>query len=152
MTVVKSNLRTAATWVIRVPTGTPDYLYRTEDTGLHTNPERWLQDYHWEPVAQIPITVAGAAGQQNVGAAVAAGKTRRIREVTVRHAGTNGTVITLLDAAGGNIKLSFDVPAQTTRVWSSQDGRRIAAGLQPVIQSSDVTGGNTFITLSGDEE
>lgn len=123
----------------------------TQDTGLNTNPERWLHDHHWEPDAEITISVAGAAGEQNVGGAVPAGQTRRIREMTVRHAGTNNTVVTILDETGGNIKVSFDVPAQTTRVWSSQDGRAIGAGLQPVVQSSDITGGNTMVSFSGVE-
>ena len=113
--------------------------------------ERWLHDNHWEPDAEIPIVAAGAGGELPVGGAVPAGETRRIREITIRHEGTNNTVVTLLDATGGNIKLSVDVPAQTTRTWSSQDGRLIGAGLQPVIQTSDITGGSTFVSLAGVE-
>ena len=122
-----------------------------QDTGLNTNPERWLQDNHWEPDAEIPIILAGAPGELAVGGAVPAGETRRIRELTIRNAGTNNTVVSLLDESGGNIKVSIDVPAQTTRVWSSQDGRAIAATLQPVIQTSDITGGSTFVSISGVE-
>ncbi len=95
--------------------------------------------------------MAGAGGEQDVGGAVPAGETRRIREFTVRHAGTNNTVVSILDQTGGNIKVSIDVPAQTTRTWSSQDGREIAATLQPVVQSSDLTGGNTFVSVAGVE-
>lgn len=127
------------------------YPLIVEDLGTHTNPERWLHDKHWEPDAEITIAAAGAGGEQDVGGAVPAGETRRIREITIRHAGTNNTVVSLLDASGGNIKLSIDVPAQTTRVWSSEDGRLIGTGLQPVIQTSDVTGGSTYVSVAGVE-
>jgi len=127
------------------------YPLIVEDLGTNTNPEKWLQDNHWEPDAEITIAVAGAGGEQDVGAAVAAGATRRIREITLRHEGTNNTVVTLLDETGGNIKVSIDVPPQTNRTWSSQDGREIATGLQPVIQTSDITGGSTYVSLSGVE-
>ncbi|MBA7489832.1 hypothetical protein ES702_00366 [subsurface metagenome] len=121
----------------------------TEDTGVHSNPEKWLHDNHWE-AEEVTITVAGAGGEQNLGAAVPAGETRRIRELTIRHAGTNNTVVTLL-IAGGNTKVSIDITAQSTRVWSSQDGRQFIATEQSAIQSSDVTGGNTFVSAGGVE-
>jgi hypothetical protein len=121
----------------------------TEDTGLNTNPEKYLHDNHWE-AEEVTISAAGAGGQQNLGAVVGTGLTRRIRELTIRHAGTNNTVVTLL-IAGGATKVTIDVPAQSTRVWSSQDGREFAAGEQSACQSSDVTGGNTFISASGVE-
>lgn len=129
-----------------MPRGAPG-----DDSGVNTNPERWLQDNHWEPEAEITIAATGAGGEEEVGDPVATGETRRIREITIRHEGTDNTVVTLLDESGGNIKVSIDVPAQTTRVWSSQDGRSIAATLQPVIQTSDVTGGSTYVSLSGVE-
>ncbi len=132
-----------------MPTGS---VGETEDTGVNTNPERWLQDNHWEPDAEITIAAIGAGGEQPVGGAVPAGETRRILEITIRHLGTNATVVTLLDASEGNIKLSIDVPASTTRVWNSEKGgRAIAATLQPVIQTSDITDGGTYVTLSGVE-
>jgi len=111
--------------------------------------EQWLQTYHWN-TDEVTISANGAAGQRNLGIPVGAGLKRRIREITIRHAGTNNTVVTLL-VAGGATKLTIDIPAQTTRVWSSQDGREFAAGQQPACQSSDITGGNTFITASGVE-
>lgn len=120
-----------------------------EDSGTHTNPEAWLQDYHWD-CDEVTINAAGVGGEQNLGAVVGAGLVRRIREITIRHAGTNNTVVTIL-VSGGATKVTIDVPAQTTRVWSSQDGREFSAGEQPAVQSSDVTGGNTFITPSGVE-
>lgn len=122
-----------------------------EDTGLHTNPEQWLQDNHWETPAEVIVTPAGLPGQQNLGAAVPALKVRRIREITIRNAGTNNTVVTLLIAAGAT-KLTLDIPAQTTRVWSSEDGRAFIAAQQPAVQTSDVTGGSTYITASGVEK
>jgi len=118
---------------------------------MGANPEKYLHKYHWNTPAEIPITVAGAPGQLALGGAVAAGRTRRIREVTVRHAGSANTVVTIYDANGGNILLTIDVPAQSTRTWSSQDGRAVAATLQPVIQTSDVTGGSTFVSAAGVE-
>lgn len=121
----------------------------TEDTGVNTNPERWLHDNHWELDAEIEIAVADT--DENVGGAVPAGLTRRIREITIRHEGSANTVVTLFDAAAGNIKLSIDVTAQSTVTWSSQDGREIAATLQPVIQTSDITEGSTFVSLAGVE-
>jgi len=111
--------------------------------------ERWLHENHWE-ANEVTIAVAGAPGQQNLGAVVGAGLTRRIRVLFIRHAGTNNTVVTVL-VAGGATKVSIDVPAQTTRVWSSQDGIEFTAGQQPAVQSSDITGGNTYISPEGVE-
>lgn len=117
--------------------------------GTHTNPELWLHTNHWE-ADEVTIAAAGVGGQQNLGVAVPAGVTRRIREIKIRHAGTNNTTVTLLIAAGAT-KVTIDVPAQTTRVWSSQDGRLFTAGQQPVVQTSDVTGGSTYVSASGVE-
>lgn len=125
------------------------YPLIVEDLGTHTNPEKWLHDNHWE-ADEVTIAVAGAPGEQNLGGPVPAGVTRRIRELTIRHAGTNNTVVTLL-ISGGAIKVSIDVPAQTIRVWSSQDGREFGPGEQPAVQTSDVTGGSTYISAVGVE-
>lgn len=121
----------------------------TQDSGLNTNPERWLHVNHWE-ADEVTIAVAGAPGEQNLGAVVPAGETRRIRELTIRHAGSNPTVVTLL-ISGGATKISIDVPAQTTRVWSSQDGREFDPGEQPAVQTSDITGGSTYVSAVGVE-
>lgn len=102
----------------------------------------------WNSGTEVTIAVAGVAGQQNLGVAVATGKKRVITELTIRHAGTNNTIITLL-IAGGATKLTLDIPAQTTRVWSGQ--RDFTAGEIPAVQSSDVTGGSTFVSASGIE-
>lgn len=120
-----------------------------QDTGVHTNPEQWLHDHHWSP-NEVTIAAAGAGGQQPLGAPVATGMVRRVRELTIRHAGTNNTVVTL-NLIGGAPQATIDVPAQTTRVWSSQDGRDFAAGTTPGVRSSDVTGGSTFVSASGVE-
>jgi hypothetical protein len=119
----------------------------TVDSGVHSNPEKWIHDNHWE-AAQVTIAAAGAPGQQNLDVVVPAGVTRRIRTIHVRHAGTNNTVVTLL-IAGGAVKRSWDVPAQTTRVISSEDGWSFAAGQQPAVQTSDVTGGSTYVGAEG---
>jgi len=123
----------------------------TQDTGLHTNPEQWLQDNHWEPAAEVTVAAIGVGGQQDLGAAVAGGEVRRIRELTMRNDGSNNTVVTLL-VSGGATKLTTDVPAKTTRVWSSPDGRSFAAGQVSAVQTSDVTGGSTYVSASGVEE
>ena len=119
--------------------------FPNEDTGVNTNPERWLHDHHWDSYTQL---VLNAAAPQNLGIAVPAGLWRRIREITVRNTAQANTVITL-SGAGVN-RLSFDVPAQTTRTWSSQDGRAFGAGQQPQISSSAAAvGSETYITASG---
>ena len=125
----------------------PEASPSNEGISLLTNPELWLHQHHWE-CNEVTINAAGAGGQQNLGGAVPAGVTRRIREITIRHAGTNNTVVTLL-ISGGATKVTIDVPAQTTRVWSSQDGREFAVGEQPAVQSSDITGGSTYVSASG---
>jgi len=114
-------------------------------------PEKLIHQNHWDTNDEIIIAAAGAGGEQSLGGAVAVGKARRIREVTVQHLGTQTTTISILDQSGGNVVLSFDVSAQATRVWSSEDGRLIGARLQPVIQSSNVTGGNTVVFAAGIE-
>ena len=121
----------------------------TLDLGTHTNPEQWLQLYHWES-EEVEVDAAGVGGEQNLGAAVGVGKVRRIREITIRHAGTNNTVVTVL-LSGGATKLTIDVPAQTTRVWGSEDGRSFSAAQQPAVQTSDVTGGSTYVSAAGVE-
>jgi len=85
----------------------------------------------------------------NFGAVVAVGATRRIKVITIRHAGSDNTVVSIF--LGAVVKVSIDVPAQTTRVWSSEDGIEFLAGEQPIIQSSDVTGGSTFVAGEGIE-
>ena len=113
------------------------------------NSEKWLHDDHWE-CDEVTVTVAGVPGEQNLGAVVGAGLVRRIRELTIRHAGSNNTVVTLL-ISGGADKISIDVPAMTTRVWSSEDGKAFLATEQSAVQTSDITGGSTFVGASGVE-
>jgi len=66
--------------------------------------------------------------------------------------GTANTIITLRLAGAAVARVSFMVPAQSSRVWSSQDGREFVAAEQAVVQSSNVTGGSTFISAAGVEE
>jgi len=121
----------------------------TQDSGLHTNPEKWLHDNHWE-ADEVTIAVAGAPGEQNLGAVVPAGETRRIRVLHVRHAGSNNTVLTLL-IAGGAVKRSWDIAPQSTRVINSEDGWEFQPGELPAVQTSDVTGGSTYVGPEGVE-
>jgi len=119
----------------------------TEDTGVHTNPEQWLNDNHWDSGAEVVLNAVAAV---NLGAAVAAGVVRRIREITVRNTSQANTVVTL--SVGAVNRLSFDVPANTTRVWYSDNGRLFVAASQPLIASSAAAAGQeTYITASGVE-
>jgi len=125
------------------------YPLIVEDTGINTNPERWLHDNHWDNGAELVLNAAAAV---NLGAAVGAGATRRIRSITVRNTALVNTVITLSQAAPAQNRVSFDVPAQTTRVWSEQDAVEFLAAVQPQIASSAAAvGAETYIHASGVE-
>jgi hypothetical protein len=121
----------------------------TEDTGVNTNPEKWLQEHHWDSGAELVLNSSAAV---NLGAVVATGATRRIRSITVRNTATANTVITLSQAAPAQNRVSFDVPAQTTRTWSEEDGVQFLAGVQVQISSSAATvDSGTYIHASGVE-
>jgi len=122
----------------------------SSNLGKNTNPEQWKHDNQWE-AEEVTITAAGVGGQRNLGVAVAAGKKRRVEEVTINHLGTNNTNVTLL-ISGGATKVTIPVPAQTGRVWFSNNGRKFTAGQISAVQSSDVTGGNTLVSASGVEK
>ena len=120
-----------------------------EDTGLNTNPERWMHDHHWDSGAELVLNAAAAV---NLGAAVGAGATRRIRAITVRNMAAANTVITLSQTGPAQNRVSFDVPAKTTRTWSEQDAVEFLAGVQVQIASSAaVAGSETYIHASGVE-
>lgn len=117
------------------------------DTGIHTNPQQWLHNWHWDSGAELVLVNAVAA---NLGAVVAAGRVRRIKEITVRNMAQSDTIVTI--SVGGVNRLSIEVPLQTTRVWSSEDGRAFTAGQQVQAASSAAGAGTqTFITASGVE-
>lgn len=121
----------------------------TQDTGLNTNPERWLHDNHWDSGAELVLNAAAAV---NLGVAVAAGATRRVRSITVRNLALVNTVITLSQAAPAQNRVSFDVPAQGARTWSEQDAVEFLAGVQPQISSSAAAAGaEAYIHASGVE-
>jgi hypothetical protein len=113
---------------------------------LKESSEEYRHKHNWSD-DEITVAVAGVGGQQNLGSVVTAAK-RRIRALTIRHEGTNNTVVTLL-VAGGARKKSINILAQTTREWSEEDGAKFVTGEQPAVQSSDVTGGFTYISGSG---
>jgi len=125
----------------------PEASPSNEGISLLTNPEKWLHDNHWD-CDEVEVAVAGAGGEQNLGAAVGVGLTRRITEITIHHAGTNPTVVTLL-VAGGATKWSYVVPDGMSRTIPLD--REFIAGEQPAVQTSDVTGGSTFVSASGVE-
>jgi len=116
--------------------------------GSRPSSEEWVDKHHWD-CDEVEITVAGEPGQQNLGTAVPAGKKRRIRTLKIRHSGINNTVVTVL--AGATVKFTIDVPPQTTRLYEEKEGIKFQGGEQPVVQSSDVTGGSTFVRASGIE-
>lgn len=131
------------------PTEPPSDPIPVQDTGVNTNPERWMHDHHWD---NGPELVLNAAAAVNLGAAVAAGATRRIRSVTVRNTALANTVITLSQVLPAQNGVSFDVPAQTTRVWSEQDAVEFLAAVQVQISSSAAAAGaETYIHASGVE-
>jgi len=112
----------------------------------------FMHNNQWDSGEELDLNAA--ATPQELGAAVDTDKTRRVMEITIRHAGSANTVVTLgtdLGTGDEEIRLSIDVPAETTRVWSSSPGRTFDAGETPEIQTSDVTGGDTYVTASGVE-
>lgn len=120
--------------------------------GEHTNPEKYRADNHWQTPAEIPIIAAGGPGELPLGAVVPAGYQRRIMYLKLRHTGTANTIVSLTESVGVTTLDSWDVPAQTTRVVSVQVGWRFDAAEQPAVQTSDITGGGTFVTAIGLEE
>lgn len=121
----------------------------TVDTGVNTNPERWLHDHHWDS-EEVMILVNGAAGAVNLGAAVTATETRRIREVTIRSPDVANIVVHITYNAQVNVVLSLDVSAQSTKQWSSQDGREIPASQQPTVHVTGLSAGTTvYVSASG---
>ncbi len=110
--------------------------------------DKWLQDCHWEQ-RQVTITIVDAPGAQNLGVPVGVGLIRRIRSLKIRNAGTQNTVVSLL--VGTVVVDSWDIPAQTTRIISDQDGWKFVAGEQTIVQTSSVDGGNTYVSARGVE-
>lgn len=113
------------------------------------NAEAWRHANHWD-CDEVNVVAIGVGGEQNFGAPIPVGVTRRIREITIRHTGTNNTIITIL-ISGAATKITIDVPAQTTRVWSSEDGIEFTDAQQPAVQTSDVTGGGAYVSARGDQ-
>jgi len=117
------------------------------EASLGTESQGYLQQNGVE-FEQVEISATGLAGQQTLHTVV--GAKCRVIELTVRHAGTNDAVVTLL-ISGGNTKLTLDVPHGTTREWESVVGRIFTVGQVIAVQTSDVVGGSTFISGSGVE-
>jgi len=108
----------------------------------------WNLTNEWNSGVEVAIAGAGVGGQQALGGAVVGAK-RVITEITVRHAGTENTVVTLLIVGGATV-LTIDVPAQTTRVWSG-GMRAFVLGQVAAVWTSSVVGGSTFVSASGVE-
>ena len=104
----------------------------------------WDFTYEWTSGTEIDLNAATTP--QNFGAAVAGSK-RIVTKLLVRHAGTNNTVVSLVVA--GVTRVSFDVPAQTTRLIPFEIV--FVTGEQPQVQSSNIVGGDTFVSASGVE-
>jgi len=112
--------------------------------------EAYLHRNHWE-TDEVTIAAVGVGGQQNLGGPVPPTVTRRIREITIRHTGSANTIVSILVSGAATNKVTIDMLAQTTRVWSSQDGLEFVAGEQPAAQTSNVTGGGTIVSARGVE-
>lgn len=117
------------------------------------NEEKWRHKYHWEQ-REVTIAVVGAPGAQNLGGPVGAGLRRRIRRLKLRNTGTNPTVVSLL--VGATVVDSWGVPAGNdsagcTRIVEDEDGWAFAVGEQPIVQTSDITGGLTYVSARGVE-
>jgi len=121
---------------------------------LTPHSERYKHKYHWETPEEVQIIAAGQAGEQNLGSPPSyADRYVRIKEITIRNSCTSDTVIQLLARYNGNyvIKLSIDVPANTTRMWESEQGRKFTHGQQPVVRATTVSGGTIYVSASGIE-
>lgn len=95
---------------------------------------------------EVEITTAGAPGEQPLHT-VPVDKTCRVMELTINHEGTENTLVIVL--LGVLVKLRVPIPAQTARVWSCALGRVFDSEEVVKLQSSSVTGGNTYISGSG---
>ena len=102
----------------------------------------FLQDYGVS-FGEVTIAVAGEAGQETL--YTVTGSKFRVTELTIRHAGTANTVVTLM----GGPALTIDIPASTTREWESVIGRIFTNGQALIVRTSDITGGSTYISGSG---
>jgi len=121
---------------------------------LSSHSESFKHKYHWETPEEVQIIEAGQAGEKNLGNPPSqADKYIRIKEITIRNSGSADTVIQLLAKYNGNydVKLSIDVPANTTRMWESEQGRKFTYGQQPVVRATVVSGGTIFVSASGVE-
>lgn len=107
----------------------------------------WNLTNEWNSGVEVTVAAAGTGGQQALGVTVVGAK-RVITEITIRHAGTENTVVTLLVVGGATI-LTIDIPPQTTRVWSGM--RAFTLGQVAAVQTSSIVGGSTFISASGVE-
>jgi len=120
---------------------------------LTAHGERYKHVYHWETPEEVQIITAGKTGEQNFGTPPSqVDRYVRIKEITIRNAGSVDTVIQLLAKYNGNytVKLSIDVPANTTRMWESEQGRKFTYGQQPIVRASPV-GGTIYLSGSGIE-
>lgn len=117
------------------------------EASLGTESQGYLQQ-NGVDFNQVEISVVGVGGQQTL--RTVTGAKCRVTELTIRHAGTNATVLTLL-IGGGATKLTIDVPASTTREWEAVVGKVFTTGQIIAVQTSDVTGGSTFVSASGVE-
>jgi len=115
--------------------------------------ETFKHRYHWETPEEVEIIAAGQAGEKNLGSPPSMRENvLRIKEVTVRNSGGSDTVLILLAKknVNYNVKLSIDVPANTTRMWESEQGRKFTYGQQPVVRAT-VVGNTIYVSASGIE-
>lgn len=128
------------------------------------NEEDYRRKHHWQ-FAEISCCVSSwihaPSGMIYCLSAVPSCVQVRVQEITIRNTAPQNIVVHMGVSATGwpyptlsPRKLSLDVPAQTTRVWSSQPGRVFTA-LQRIcfqITPSTITPSCIFITGAGLEE
>lgn len=106
--------------------------------------ESWRQS-HQVDFPEVTMSTAGSEGKQTLHV-VPSDAECRVMELTITHLGTEFTMIQLVD--NSTVMVSILCPPQSTRVWSSQLGRKFGTG-DIDVQSSSVTGGDTLVSGSG---
>jgi len=115
-------------------------------SSVGSNSGRFTHDHNWS-ADETQIILANT--EYNLGSPPVAGKTLCITEVSVRTT-TPGDVVVTVRVAGETVaKITVNVLAGSTAVWSSIDGRRFEATEQPVVLSDNVAGGTLYVSASG---
>lgn len=96
---------------------------------------------------EVTISEAGVGGEQILHTVIR--DTCYVKRLTIRHAGSNETVVTLLVSGATPRKLTITLAAEETRQWENEEGIVFRTGDRIAVQSSDVTGGDTYVSGTG---